>query len=101
MLLLRNVEEAIFIARIMSEISLDHAWIGGVVKDGRWKWHPKGGPEGEIRAFPDETGFPPWCDNLVDEKLACLNLDGKNRAIGRMYGLECNATQGVICTQPK
>lgn len=101
MLIPEDTEELKFLMQAMAEarIPIDHLWIGGKIEDGVWKWHPRDQPGEEIPLIPNETNFLPWCDNEIILEQGCLNLDRQNHWTPLMYGLECNATQAVVCVE--
>lgn len=103
MLNLSDIDETKFIMQTMSDARrpIDHLWLGGKIIDNKWQWvgRDEDTDTKEIEMVPDETGFPPWCDNETNLDMACLNLDRQNHWTPLIYGLECNSTQAVVCVQ--
>ncbi|KAF2895739.1 hypothetical protein ILUMI_10443 [Ignelater luminosus] len=104
MLNLSDIDETKFIMQTMSDARrpIDHLWLGGKIIENKWHWvgRDEETERKPIEMIPDETGFPPWCDNETNLEMACLNLDRQNHWTPLIYGLECNSTQAVVCVQP-
>ncbi|XP_015606881.1 uncharacterized protein LOC107273316 isoform X2 [Cephus cinctus] len=87
----------------MTELSLDHLWVGGRTKyiDGEYKWIDE---NNEVLKRNGIGARSSWCLGDDESSLpkaesnTCLNLDREARGLPLFYGLPCNGTkQPVLC----